>query len=81
MFSEARYPTRGERLRWLEEYQRDLAQRVADVPMRSSALRRKQVAPEFSRLSDLIEMTPRLVVNGGRAELLGRARRLLALLE
>ncbi len=31
MFSEARYPIRGERLRWLEEYQRDLEQRVADV--------------------------------------------------
>ncbi len=31
IFSEARYPTRGERLRWLEEYQRDLEQRVADV--------------------------------------------------
>ena len=31
MLSAARYPARGERLRWLEEYQRDLEQRVADV--------------------------------------------------
>lgn len=31
MFSTASYPMRGERLRWLEEHQRDLEQRVADV--------------------------------------------------
>lgn len=31
MLSTVPYPTRGERLRSLEEYQRDLEQRVADV--------------------------------------------------